>query len=203
MQALLSPAASVRDIRFDSLRGLMLLSMAINHLPSQLRSITDQSLGVFSSAEGFVFLSGLLAGYVYTRRLRRDGVSGLRTAVLRRARMIYVWHLLAYFGAFILLTLNVWISGAPSLTSPRLFSEHPWQAALLGPLLLYQPGLLDILPMYCVFVLLLPLVLGGLENGHRRWIILASFAAWVLAQFLPTYAGAAIISPLNFGFFNL
>ncbi|MDE3084906.1 MAG: OpgC domain-containing protein, partial [Verrucomicrobiota bacterium] len=33
--------------------------------------------------------------------------------------------------------------------------------------------------------------------------ILASFAIWASAQFLPIYAGAAIISPLNFGFFNL
>ena len=32
--------------------------------------------------------------------------------------------------------------------------------------MLYQPGLLDILPMYCAFVLLLPWALNHLEAGR-------------------------------------
>ena len=79
MQAAARPiAAPARDIRFDSLRGLLLVSMAINHLPSDLRVITDEGVGIVSSAEGFVFLSGVLAGFVYTRRLWREGASRLR-----------------------------------------------------------------------------------------------------------------------------
>jgi hypothetical protein len=181
----------------------MLVSMAANHLPSELRAITDQGVGIVSSAEGFVFLSGVLAGFVYTRRLLRDGASCLRATTLRRAGTIYRWHLAAYFGAFVVLALNAWITGVHSDTSPPLFTDHPLLAALLGPLLLYQPGLLDILPMYCVFVLLLPLLLGALEKGWRWPMLGLSFALWAAVQLLPDYDGSTIRPPLNFGFFNL
>src|SRR5579884_2923132 len=196
-------ATAARDIRFDALRGLMLLSMTSNHLPTDLRVVTDQGVGIVSSAEGFVFLSGLLAGIVYGRRLLRDGASRLRRTVWQRAVTIYRWHLAAYFLAFALLALNAWITGWHSQSSPTLFSDNPLLAAALGPVLLYQPGLLDILPMYCFFVLLLPLVLGALERGHR-WLVLGlSFAIWAAVQLLPNYDGAVIAPPLNLGFFNV
>ncbi len=100
--------ASSRDLRFDSLRGLMLVCMTVNHLPSSLRAFTDESLGIFSSAEGFVFLSGMLAGLVYTRRLRRDGPGGLHQAVVQRATRIYAWHVGAFLTALV----------APSRSAP-------------------------------------------------------------------------------------
>jgi hypothetical protein len=90
-----------------------------------------------------------------------------------------------------------------SNTSPPLFTDKPLLSAVLGPLLLYQPGLLDILPMYCVFVLLLPFVLGALEKGWRWPLLATSFALWAIVQFLPNYDGSIIFPPLNLGFFNL
>jgi len=204
MQTVALPiAAPARDIRFDSLRGLLLVSMAINHLPSDLRVVTDQGVGIVSSAEGFVFLSGVLAGFVYTRRLWREGASRLRAMTRHRAGVIYGWHLMAYFGGFAALAINAWLTGVHSNTSPPLFTDKPLLSAVLGPLLLYQPGLLDILPMYCVFVLLLPFVLGALEKGWRWPLLGASFALWAIVQFLPNYDGAIIFPPLNLGFFNL
>jgi hypothetical protein len=204
MQSVASPIVPpARDIRFDSLRGLMLVSMASNHLPSDLRTITDQGVGIVSSAEGFVFISGMLAGFVYTRRLWRDGASRLWATTRHRAGVIYGWHLAAYFGAFALLALNAWLTGAHSDTSPPLFTDKPLLAAVFGPLLLYQPGLLDILPMYCVFVLLLPFILGALEKGWRWPLLATSFALWAAVQLLPDYDGSTIFPPLNLGFFNL
>jgi hypothetical protein len=196
-------AKPARDIRFDSLRGLLLVSMAVNHLPSDLRAFTDQGVGIVSSAEGFVFLSGILAGFVYTRRLQRDGASRLRATTRHRAGVIYGWHMVAFFGAFALLALNGWVTGVHSDTSPPLFTDKPLLAAVLGPLLLYQPGLLDILPMYCIFVLLLPFVLGALERGWRWPLLATSFTLWAVVQVLPNYDGSTILPPLNFGFFNL
>ena len=204
MQAAARPiAAPARDIRFDSLRGLLLVSMAINHLPSDLRVITDEGVGIVSSAEGFVFLSGVLAGFVYTRRLWREGAGRLRAMTRHRAGVIYGWHLVGYFGGFAALAINAWLTGVHSNTSPPLFTDKPLLSAVLGPLLLYQPGLLDILPMYCVFVLLLPLVLSVLEKGWRWPLLATSFALWAVVQFLPNYDGSIIFPPLNLGFFNL
>ena len=62
-----------RDRGLDSLRGLMLLGMAVNHIASRLQILTDHPFGYTSTAEGFVFLSGLVAGLVYTRRRQRNG----------------------------------------------------------------------------------------------------------------------------------
>jgi hypothetical protein len=194
--------AGSRDLRFDSLRGLMLVTMTINHLPTSLRAFTDETLGIFSSAEGFVFLSGILIGLVYTRRLLRDGPEGLRQAVVQRATRIYLWQVIAFLTALLAVQLCSWMTGFCSWASPPLFYAHPWLAAVLGSAMLYQPGLLDILPMYCFFVLLVPPVLNALEAG-RRWRVLGlSFLAWFVVQWIPPLDGAPLY-PVHVGSFNI
>lgn len=193
---------SSRDLRFDTLRGLLLVCMTVNHLPTELRALTDQSLGVFSAAEGFVFLSGLMAGWIYTRRLRERGRDALWSSCMARTKSIYLWHIGSYLGAFALVQLTYRTLGFCSLTSPRLFFEHPLSSLCLGFSLLYQPGLLDLLPMYCAFVLLIPGILGGLEAG-RRWLILGvSAAVWLAIQWAPPMAGVPM-HLVNTGTFNL
>jgi hypothetical protein len=191
-----------RDLRLDSLRGLMLVTMTVNHLPSSLRLFTDESLGVFSSAEGFVFISGLLAGIVYTRRLRRDGPEGLRQASTHRAGMIWGWQIGAMLTALAAIQLTSWLTGFDSWSNPPLFYAHPWLAALLGSAMLYQPGLLDILPMYCAFVLLLPYVLNALEEGRYKRVLGWSFAAWFVVQWVPPIDGGPLY-PVHLGSFNM
>jgi hypothetical protein len=191
-----------RDLRFDSLRGLFLVCMTINHLPTAIRSLTDQSLGLFSAAEGFVFLSGLLAGWVYTRKLRNLGTEGLWAASSQRAQSIYRWHLGALLGAFVAVQATEHILGYCAPTAPRLFFEHPLLSLGLGASLLYQPGLLDLLPMYCGFVLLLPTVIGALEAGKRNLVLGVSVALWLAMQFAPAVDGAPLY-PINTGSFNV
>lgn len=194
--------ATGRDLRFDSLRGLMLLFMTVNHLPSVFRRVTDSSLGLFSAAEGFVFLSGLLAGWVYTRKYREKGPDFIRAASSFRATQIYRWHLASFFAAFALVWLLVVFTGFCSLTSPVMFYSDPLLALGLGSLLLFQPGLLDILPMYCAFVLLVPCVLSALEKGRRAWVLGISGLSWAITQFAPPL-DAHPLPPINLGTFNL
>lgn len=195
-------SGSGRDLRFDSLRGLMLVTMTLNHMPSVLRRLSDQYCGVFSSAEGFVFISGILAGFVYTRRRRRDGPAALRSAAQHRASTIYGWHVGAFLVSLVVVQVSCYLTGFCSWANPPLFFQRPWLAALLGSLLLYQPGLLDILPMYCAFVILLPAVLGALENG-RKWRVLGlSFLAWFAVQWIPPVDGAPLY-PIHVGSFNI
>ncbi len=194
--------AGGRDLRFDSLRGLMIVCMTINHLPSSLRAYTDESVGIFSSAEGFVFLSGLLAGWVYSRRLRRDGPAALKAAAVKRATRIYGWHVTSFLCCLAAVRICSALTGFCSWASPPLFYAHPWLAALLGSAMLYQPGLLDILPMYCVFVLLLPPVLGALEAGRHRQVLGWSFLAWFVVQWVPPIDGAPLY-PVHVGSFNI
>ena len=100
MNSKLEVPTAGRDLRLDSLRGLFVVFMTINHLPTELRVATDQSFGIFTAAEGFVFLSGLIAGIVYTRKLRTAGTAGLRAAAVGRASTIYTWHVAAFALAF-------------------------------------------------------------------------------------------------------
>ena len=193
---------SSRDLRFDTLRGLFLVCMTINHLPTELRRYTDQSLGIFSSAEGFVFLSGLIAGWVYTRKYRTLGPGGLMAASTDRAKSIYRWHIGSFLAAFVCVrATEIWL-GYCSPTVPKLFFAHPLESLGLGLSLLYQPGLLDLLPMYCAFVLVMPLVIRALEAGHRWLVLGASAGIWLAVQWAPPVDGAPLY-PINTGSFNL
>ncbi len=196
-----APKPARRDLRFDTLRGLFLVCMTINHVPTELRALTDQSLGIFSAAESFVFLSGLLAGWVYTRRYRTGGPEGLLASSLGRAKSIYGWHIAAFVTALVCVNLTERLLGTTSQTVPLLFHEHPLEAMGLGIVLLHQPGLLDLLPMYCIFVLLLPLVIGGLESGRRWLVLLLSASVWLVAQFAPAIDPGSLY-PINTGSFN-
>ena len=195
-------ASSKRDLRFDSLRGLMLVCITVNHLPSLLRPITDQSLGIFSAAEGFVFLSGLLAGWVYARRLRTDGPGALRLFCQKRATMIYRWQVASFLGALVLVRLVSYCSGFCSFTSPQLFYSHPLLAALLGVTMLSQPGLIDFLPLYCALVLALPFVLRAFESDQKVLVLGLRLAHWLAMQWAPPIDGAPL-DPINTGTFNL
>lgn len=190
-----------RDARLDSLRGLMLVAMAINHVPSDYHWLTDRSLGIFSAAEGFVFLSGMIAGIVYTRKLRSVGQPGLRRLAVERTNRIYWWHVGALLGSLLVVQLSEYFFGFCSINSPQLFHRNPLLAVLLGGTMLYQPGLLDILPMYCAFVLLLPIVLPALERGQRRWVLGLSFLGWLAVQGAPSI-DTIRFPPLNIGAFN-
>jgi hypothetical protein len=193
---------SARDLRFDTMRGLFLVLMTVNHLPTEMRAFTDQTLGIFSAAEGFVFLSGLIAGWVYTRKYRELGREGLWNASANRAKSIYQWHVGSLLAAFLCVQLSERLLGYCSPAVPKLFFGHPLEALGLGISLLYQPGLLDLLPMYCVFVIMLPVVIRNLEAG-RRWLVLGvSGAVWLIMQFAPPVDGAPLY-PINTGSFNL
>jgi hypothetical protein len=195
-------ANSRRDLRFDSLRGLMLVFMTVNHLPSSWRILTDQPVGICTAAEGFVFISGLLAGMVYTRKRRQIGPDALHEATRKRTNMIYLWHvgsLLAALGA-VQLTGHLW--AFCSRTAPQLFYSHPFWAIALGSTLLYQPGMLDILPLYCALVAILPFALTALETGRRGLLLAASFGLWLFVQGSSPIDGAPLY-PIHVGTFNL
>src|SRR5208283_3971240 len=111
--------------------------------------------GYVTAAEGFVFLSGLVAGRVYTRYSAAESGALLWRRALTRAGFIYSFHVLTFlilFGLAVLFSVKTW--GLETWT-PR-FYEHPVSALLMGITLTYQPEGLDILPMYAVFILTVP-----------------------------------------------
>jgi hypothetical protein len=168
----------------DALRGLMLVLMTITHQPTRFADPLGQPFGFVSAAEGFVMLSGFMAGLVYTRRARRDGVPVMREAFLRRALKIYVCQaalLMFLFSTVAVIGVMAEQHAVRDLMSFYLLRP---KAALVGSLMLiYNPPLLDILPLYIVFMLASPvLLLHGLRHGWGG-ILGASVALWLAAQF--------------------
>jgi hypothetical protein len=184
-----------RDLRIDTLRGLFLVLMTVDHLPHHpLLRFTVQSFGFVSPAEGFVFVSGLVSAGVYGRILARQGEANLRRRAWHRARDIYLTHILLYTLA---LLAGLW-------GGRKIASRFPdfWTAWWHGALLIYQPPLFGILPMYAVFLLLTPLLLEQMARGRALLVGSASMALWLAAQW---GIGSPVHNPpwLQLGFFNI
>ncbi len=102
----------------DSIRGLLLVIMTINHLiwisggQSALQYFTLQPLGQFGAAEGFILISGLLAGAVYSRRELSDGEA--KRKVWHRAFTIYKYHVASLF--VVMLWFTFCVAFLPSLS---------------------------------------------------------------------------------------
>lgn len=168
----------------DALRGLMLLLMLVTHLPTRLTSPLGQPFGFVSAAEGFVLLSAFMAGLVYSRLAWRDSIGAMRRAFWRRALKIYLCQaatLLFLFTFIAALGMRIDQPAVKDLMSYYL--QDPYAAFVAGLLLVYEPPLLDILPLYVLFMLASPWVLAWAMRRNWRGVMLLSFAIWVLAQF--------------------
>lgn len=178
-----------RRRELDALRGLMLVLMTLTHLPTRWASPVGQPLGYVSAAEGFVLLSACLCGLVYTRQARSSGIASMRRAFWRRALVIYgcqVAALLFLFTVIALIGVSVDQPAVKNLMS--FYLQHPLTGLLSGLALLYQPPLLDILPMYVLFMLASPWVLAhGMRRGWHG-VLAVSLGLWLAAQFGATRA---------------
>ena len=172
-----------RREELDALRGLLLVVMTLDHLPTGLHHYANQPLGWVSAAEGFVFLSAFLVGTIYSRQLIEKGIAHVRERLWRRAGKLYFLHLGLLLFAFTIVAGIAVATGRQSLHNHlSFFFQSPVRAAVSSPLLLYQPPLLDILPMYIVFLALSPLLLH--RASQRGWtaILAVSGLLWGLAQ---------------------
>jgi hypothetical protein len=171
-----------RLVELDVLRGFLLLMMVVNHAPSPLRRITDQPLGFFSTAEGFVFVSAFLAGLLFQKRAETKGFQAARTATFLRAYRIYQAHLLTLFFIFIVGSLFLAdLPGVQNILSQ--FFTNPTAAIAGSVALLFQPPLLDILPMYIVFSFLTPLAFWAGKRWGWKKVFLCSIGIWLISQF--------------------
>jgi hypothetical protein len=186
---------AVRDSRIDTLRGLFLVVMMVDHLPyDPLLRFTFQSFGLVSAAEGFVFISGFVSAWVYGKILVKHGEAALRRRAWHRARDIYLTHVALYTLAML---GGLW-------GGRQIASQFPdfWTGWWHGALLIYQPAMFGILPMYVVFLLLTPLLLEQMARGRALLIGSASIALWLAAQW---GIGGPAHNPswLQLGFFNI
>lgn len=173
-----------RNSGLDLLRGLLLLMMAMTHLPTPWSERVGQPLGFVSAAEGFVFLSAFLVGNIFLVQQHRSGFIAATRWLMGRAMRLYLFHIALLVLAFTLVARIAITYQTPAvLNLLDFYFLNPQEAVIAAVILAYQPPLLDILPMYVLFFLCTP-VLIGLASLRGWYIVLGvSFVVWMLAQF--------------------
>jgi hypothetical protein len=173
-----------RLIELDILRGFLLLGMTLTHLPTKASVISNQTFGFVSDAEGFIFLAAFLVGQIEQRTDQRCGESCVLRDVLRRTCRIYLYQCALLAVAFTLVAevaLRFHLLALENLLS--FYLQSPRQALIAAALLEYRPALMDILPMYIVFMLLTPIARKVARSLGWQTVLSVSFTVWAGAQF--------------------
>ena len=173
-----------RDISLDILRGLMLIIMASDHFGEPIFQHLYEFAGYVSAAEGFVFLSGMLVALVYSRYHAAGGLV-LERRIWQRAVVIYQYHLMVVLGIFVFTVATQW-SGAYWTSFANEMQAEPARGLLSALLLVYQPPMLDVLPLYVVLMLAAPFGLRLMLQYQAigvAMVLLGSGSFWLAAQY--------------------
>jgi hypothetical protein len=200
--ATIAPAG--RDLRLDLFRGLALWLIFVDHIPQNIVNwLTIRNYGFSDAAEIFVFISGYTAAFVYGRAMRDRGFVVASARILKRVWTVYVAHVFI-FVIFMAQIAYVTASQDNPLYSEEMrafdFLQQPGVALLQALALKFQPNFMDVLPLYIVLLLALPLVLW-LMLRQPTLMLLLSVALYVLVQYfywnLPAYpTGTWFFNPL-------
>jgi hypothetical protein len=179
-------AAVPRIDVIDGLRGYFLVFMLINHLVFNggywLIWVNQRQIAFVEDAQGFVFISGLLVGMVYGRKMLRGGFSRGAEALWRRSGEIYLYAMASLAGV---LTL-AWLAPRASQSWTDWLGALDWgnlPGLASAAALLYQPTLLDILPQYVVYMVASPVLVWACLRGHGGMVLVGSALLWLAAQF--------------------
>lgn len=111
-----------------------------------------------------------------------------------------VWLALAY-------VFSPMAYGVLSANTGGLVSD-PLPALLLSVLLINKPFYLDILPLYVMFMLLLPMLIAAYRRGWMGYVVAASVGLWLMsgwisdAMLTPLYGWVAPNVSVQTGFFD-
>jgi hypothetical protein len=172
-----------RRPELDALRGFFLVWMTLAHLPTHFSDFLNSPVGFVSSADGFIFISAFLVGRLYIREALQDE-SRVRRKLWKRTLKIYGYHLMTLAFAFMVVAPYAAHTHKAALCNLLdFYLAHRGEAITGSVLLLYCPPLLDILPLYVLFLFLTPLILSAAVRWRWRSVLLASAGVWVMAQF--------------------
>lgn len=184
----------LRDTRIDVIRALALLTIFVNHVPGNpFEPLTHKNFGFSDAAEAFVLISGISAGLAYGCRFR----PGMRLAVAlkswRRAGVLYMAQLGTTMATLAIFAFFAIAYGEPELLGKINIGPviGDSAAALVGIVTLgHQLGYNNILSMYAVVLLMMPLFLW-LSTISLRLTLAVSGLIWLAA-------GLWKIGPPNF-----
>ncbi|NOT86415.1 MAG: succinyl transferase OpgC [Methylococcaceae bacterium] len=178
-----------RDLRLDFLRGIVMLVVVSVHLEyfSLISMFLWETLGLFSSAEGFVTLSGVVLGIVYKKRLLKEGFKAAAIKLWRRAGRLYLVNVAMIVSILLLervphlntfaITHWVHISGNPSYyLFPQAGSSL---TSIIKKTLLLEigPHQFQIIGLYTELISISPLILYALFKQKSAWVLAIS---WII-----------------------
>lgn len=167
------------------MRGYFLVFMMLNHLTFTggylLVKFNHGELGYVQDAQGFIFLSGLLVGMVYARRMLKEGYAAGAQKVRKRALEIYRY---AAGSLLLIISLGFVLTQSSTYWEPWLWDlANPNPFYLIASLfLIYQPTYMDILPQYILYMLVAPPLIWLCINGRWMTVMAISLFVWIATQ---------------------
>ncbi|MFT6022173.1 MAG: hypothetical protein ACI9PY_000282 [Ascidiaceihabitans sp.] len=188
-----APVASVnvRDLRLDFFRGIAMFIILIAHTPGNfLTSWIPARWGFSDATEIFVFCSGMASAIAFGRGYDRAGWTLATARVGFRVWQVY-WAHVGLFFATLALTVALTDSGFGTRNYwgqlnlwPIFVESEKWtnpDILLSFMTLRYVPNYFDILPMYMVVLLLMPIIMA-LSNVNKWLIGVFVVTVWIFAQ---------------------
>lgn len=194
-----------RDDRLDLFRGWIIIAVVVTHIEvgGAWSYVTLNAIGAITGAEMFVLLSGVVLGMVYAPTVRRLGEWGAAVTAWRRARKLYVTALVVVLLVPLLGLVPGVMSEAVTTFTDRGTGENgsqvagqvydlypnlarlldyppPWYAVRQLLLLEIGPWVFNIMGLFVVLSLLVPLAMWLIRRG-LWWLLLAgSWAAYAV-----------------------
>src|SRR6056297_3089664 len=160
-----TPRDTIRDPRLDFFRGLAMFIILIAHVPGNWLTLWIPARFGFSDAtEIFVFCSGMASAIAFGKVFRERGWAIGTARVAFRCWQIYWAHICLFLAiAATMAALNA--TEAFSRDYVGQLNLYPFfndpAANLVGLVTLgYVPNYFDILPMYLVILMMLPVVVA-------------------------------------------
>jgi len=186
-----SAVPRVRDLRLDFFRGIAMFIILISHTPGNFLTLWIPARWGFSDAtEIFVFCSGMASAIAFGSTFDRAGWLMGAARVVFRVWQVY-WAHVGLFFATLALTVylteididgrNYW--GQLNLWMMFVESDQ-WDNSniLLSFMTLrYVPNYFDILPMYMIVLLMMPLVMA-LSRVHLGLVTAFVIGVWIMGQ---------------------
>lgn len=194
-----------RDQRLDLFRGWIILTVVLTHteLTSPYSYVSLNAIGAITGAEMFVLLSGIVLGMIYAPTVRKLGEWRTAVVMWKRARkqylvalavvlIIFLLGLLPFVDATAITTFTDRGTGANGevvegqvydlyANAPRLFDyPMPWYALKQLLLLEMGPWVFNIMGLFVVLSLLLPLMMWLVRRGLWWVLLTVSWALFVL-----------------------
>lgn len=169
----------------DGMRGYFLVFMLINHLifvgGYWMMEVNHRQFAFVEDAQGFVFLSGLLIGMIYARKMAKYGYDAGRQLILGRAFELYRY---AIGMVIAVLAVQMVLPDAYKLWYNWLGYtnfDQPLRLAAIATFF-FQPTFMDILPQYIVYMLFAPMLIWLCLQGKWAYVVAGSMLVWMAAQ---------------------